>query len=59
MSKRKSTKVLVIDAFLLAFWLIILLIELLFIQDIIWTIIVLIGVFIFSALLGRDMRKRG
>jgi len=59
MSKRKFTKVLVFDAFLLAFWLVILLIELVFIQDIIWAIVAFIGVFIFSALLGRDIRKRG
>jgi len=59
MSKRKFSKVLFFDAFLLVFWLVILLIELLFIQDIIWTIVVLIGVFIFAALLGRDVRKRG
>jgi len=59
MSKRKFTKVLVFDAFLLAFWLVILFIELLFIQEIIWAIVAFIGVFIFSALLGRDIRKRG
>jgi len=57
MSKRKLT--LVIDTFLLLFWLAILLYELLFTQDIIWTIIAFVCVFFFAALLGRDVRRRG
>jgi len=58
MSKRKSTKALVVDAILLVFWLVIL-IELLLAQDIIWAIVAFICVFIFAALLGRDVRRRG
>jgi len=57
MSKRKLT--LVVDAFLLVFWLTVLLFELLFTQDIIWIIVALVCVFLFSALLGRDVRRRG
>jgi len=58
MTQRKSSKVLVFDVLLLAFWMAILLIEFLFIQDILFTIIALIGVFVFSALLGRDIRRQ-
>lgn len=57
MRRRKLT--LVVDAFLLVFWLAVLLFELLFTQDIIWTIIAFVCVFLFAALLGRDVRRRG
>jgi len=58
MTQRKSSKALVVDALLLAFWMAIFLIELLFIQDILFTIAALIGVFVFSALLGKDIRRQ-
>jgi len=58
MTQRKSAKALVFDVLLLAFWIAILLIELLVTQDILFTIAALIGVFVFSALLGRDIRRQ-
>ena len=58
MTQRKSAKALVFDVLLLAFWIAILLIEFLVIQDIIFAIIALIGVFVFSALLGKDIRRQ-
>lgn len=58
MTQKKSSKALVFDALLLAFWMAIFLIEFLFIQDILFTIAALIGVFVFSALLGRDIRRQ-
>lgn len=59
MSRPKLARGLVVDAFLLIFWLAVFFVELLFIQDLIWTVIALICVFLFSALLGRDIRRRG
>lgn len=59
MSRRRFPKGLVVDAFLLVFWIVVFLIELLFIQEIIWIIAALVLVFIFSVLLGRDVRRRG
>jgi len=58
MTQRKSSRVLVVDVILVAFWMVILLIELFFIQDTLFTIVALAGVFIFSALLGRDIRRQ-
>jgi len=58
MTQRKSNKVIIFDVFLVAFWLMILFIEIFFIQDIIITIAAIVGVFIFSAVLGRDIRRQ-
>jgi len=57
MSKRRFPVGVVVDAFLLAFWMVVLLIELLFTQEVIWIIVALVCVFVFSALLGRDIRR--
>jgi len=48
---------LVIDAFFLAASLILLIVDLLISQDILLTIIALLGMFIFSIKLGRDVRR--
>jgi len=58
MTPKKSAKVIVVDAILVAFWIVILLLELLVTQDIIFAVAALIGVFVFSALLGRDIRRQ-
>jgi multisubunit Na+/H+ antiporter MnhE subunit len=57
MSKRRFPKGLVVDVVLVVFWVAIL-IELLLAQDIILAIVAFICVFVFSALLGRDIRRR-
>jgi len=57
MSKRKLAKGLIFDVLLLGFWMVILLIELLFTNDIIWIMVAFVCVFVFSALLGRDVRR--
>jgi uncharacterized membrane protein len=54
----QSAKALVFDFILLVFWTAIFLIEFLVIQDMLFAVIALIGVFVFSALLGRDIRRR-
>jgi len=56
MSKGKFPKGLVVDVFLLIFWMAIL-IELLLAQDLILAAVAFILVFVFSALLGRDIRR--
>lgn len=58
MSKGKSSKALVFDVALVAFWIVVLLVELLVTGDIVWAVVALVCIFIFSALLGRDIRKR-
>lgn len=52
---RKRT--LIFDVLVLVVWLVILLFELVFIQDILFTTIAVIGAFVFAALLGRDARR--
>ena len=63
MSKRKFSRVIIVDALLVVFWAAVLLFELLFAtpQDIIWIIWVIVAfvcIFVFSALLGRDIRRQ-
>lgn len=57
MRKRKITKTLIADVSLLGFWIAILIVEVLFTQDIIWPIVAFVCIFVFSVLLGRDIRK--
>jgi len=57
MSKRKLAIGVILDVVLLGFWMVILLIELLFTNDIILIIVAFVCVFVFSALLGRDVRR--
>jgi len=58
MSKVESTRWLIVDAFLLACSIVLLLIDLLSAQDVFWAIAALSSVFIFSTRLGRDIRRR-
>lgn len=57
MTQRESTKRLIIDVFFLAASLILLMVDLLISQDILLTIIALLGTFIFSTRVGRDVRR--
>jgi hypothetical protein len=58
MSKRKLSRIVVVDVFLVVFWAAVLLFELLYTQNSIWVIVAFVGVFVFSALLGRDIKKQ-
>jgi Sec-independent protein secretion pathway component TatC len=63
MSKRKFSRIVVVDVFLVIFWAAIVFFELLFVtpQDIVWIIVVIVALvcfFVFSALLGRDIRRQ-
>ncbi|MCZ2856403.1 MAG: hypothetical protein O2U62_04860 [Candidatus Bathyarchaeota archaeon] len=58
MTKRKIAKGLIIDVFLVIFWIAVFLYELLYTQDMIWLIVALVCIFIFSLLLGKDIRKQ-
>jgi len=50
-------RALIFDVLGLGVWILILFLELVFIQDMIITVISIIGVFVFAALLGRDARR--
>jgi hypothetical protein len=58
MSKRKFSRIVVIDVFIVIFWAAVLLFELLFTQELIWIVVAFVCVFLFSALLGRDIRRQ-
>lgn len=58
MSKRKFSRIVVVDVILVVFWAAVLIFELFFTQDLIWIIVAFLCVFAFSALLGRDIRKQ-
>jgi hypothetical protein len=58
MSKRKLSRIVVVDVILVIFWTAVLIFELLYTQDLIWTIVAFVCVFVFSVLLGRDIRKQ-
>jgi hypothetical protein len=52
-----SKRGLVFDVLVLVVWIVILFCELVFIHDTIFTIIAVVGVFVFAAFLGRDVRR--
>ena len=52
-----SKRALIFDVLVLVVWIVILFCELVFIHDTIFTIIAVVGVFVFAALLGRDVRR--
>ena len=58
MSQRRFSRIFVVDIFLVVFWAAVLLFELFFTQDIIWIVVAFACVFVFSALLGRDIQKQ-
>lgn len=53
----KSLIVIVVDSLLLALLVLILLIDVLTTRDIIWILAAMLGIFIFSARLGSDIRN--
>lgn len=57
MSRRRSAIWLIVDSLLLTVSLTLLLFDLLEIKDIFWAAGAVVGVFIFSARLGRDVRR--
>lgn len=54
----KFTKGIIFDLFLVVFWVAVLLFELFFTGDLLLAIVALACIFVFSALLGRDIRKQ-
>jgi len=48
----------IVDSVLLGFSMLLLYVDFLTAKDIIWSVAALLGVFIFSARLGRDIRRR-
>jgi hypothetical protein len=58
MSRRKFSRIVIVDVVLVVFWAAVLLFELFFTQELIWIIVAFVCVFAFSALLGRDIRKQ-
>lgn len=57
MNARKTARWLIIDSLFLALSILFLLIDLLIIGDILWSMAALLGVFIFSTRVGRDVRR--
>jgi FtsH-binding integral membrane protein len=52
-----SRRALIFDVLGLGVWIVLLFLELVFIQDMFFAVISVIGVFVFAALLGRDARR--